>query len=335
MKAAFDEIMATAVKRQHEPQRIVGDLLNAEINEKQARSIKYQLTIAKLSRSTRRSSTISLPAASSLSNATSCWSAALAPARPTWPSPSPEAASDPAPAAVSTTWSISSTALKAATSSIPIVGVTSDPVAFGIVTSLARPGGNITGVVGDGGPEFWEKHVEIVRAALPTVSKVAYLSPRALWDGVTGATTREAAARLGMTMLPQLLDDPIDETAYRRAFAWMVEQRAETLLVGDAPENFTNQDLIIASAEHAKLPAVYPDGSFVRRGGFLSHGIDYDELFRYASKEIDQIFRGAAPADLPFYRTTKILLAINLKSAKKLGVSVPFTLLATADEVIE
>jgi putative ABC transport system substrate-binding protein len=226
-------------------------------------------------------------------------------------------------------------ALKAATSSIPIVGVTSDPVAFGIVTSLARPGGNITGVVGDGGPEFWEKHVEIVRAALPTVSKVAYLSPRALWDGVTGATTREAAARLGMTMLPQPLDDPIDETAYRRAFASMVEQRAETLLVGDAPENFTNQDLIIASAEHAKLPAVYPDASFVRRGGFLSHGIDYDELFRYASKEIDQVFRGAAPGDLPFYRTTKILLAINLKSAKKLGVSVPFTLVATADEVIE
>ena len=121
MKAAFDEIMATAVKRQHEPQRIVGDLLNAEISEKQARSIKYQLTIAKLPlakdlddfqfevrRSTRRSSTISPAAASSHSNATPCWSAGLAPARRILPSPLPEAASDPAPAAGITTWSISS-----------------------------------------------------------------------------------------------------------------------------------------------------------------------------------------------------------------------------------
>jgi len=108
MKAAFDEIMATAVKRQHEPQRIVGDLLNAEINEKQARSIKYQLTIAKLRlprtsptssstarRSIRLSSMISLAAASSPNNATSCWLAAPAQAKPTWPLPSPEAASDP------------------------------------------------------------------------------------------------------------------------------------------------------------------------------------------------------------------------------------------------
>jgi hypothetical protein len=123
MKAAFDEIMATAVKRQHEPQRIVGDLLNAEINEKQARSIKYQLTIAKLplartwrtssSRappSTRRWSMISLAVASSPSNATPSWSAVPAPERPIWLSPSPEAASDRVPAVASTTWSTSSTA---------------------------------------------------------------------------------------------------------------------------------------------------------------------------------------------------------------------------------
>ena len=122
MKAAFDEIMATAVKRQHEPQRIVGDLLNAEISEKQARSIKYQLTIAKLPlakdladfqlrvrRSTRHSST-SLPAGTlSPSSAMPCWSAELAPARPILPSPLPEAASGPVFAGDSTTWSISST----------------------------------------------------------------------------------------------------------------------------------------------------------------------------------------------------------------------------------
>jgi len=123
MKAAFDEIMATAVKRQHEPQRIVGDLLNAEINEKQARSIKYQLTIAncRLPRTlrtssskahplTRRWSMISPAAASSPSNVTPCWSAVPAPAKHIWPSQSPEAASDLVPAAGSTTWSTSSTA---------------------------------------------------------------------------------------------------------------------------------------------------------------------------------------------------------------------------------
>jgi hypothetical protein len=123
MKAAFDEIMTTAVKRQHEPQRIVGDLLNAEISEKQARSIKYQLTIAKLPlakdlddfqfrarRSMRRSSTISPAADSSPSNATPCWSAGPAPASRILPSPLREAASAVAPAAGSTTWSISSIA---------------------------------------------------------------------------------------------------------------------------------------------------------------------------------------------------------------------------------
>lgn len=226
-------------------------------------------------------------------------------------------------------------ALKAATSSIPIVGVTSDPVAFGIVTSLARPDGNITGVVGDGGPEFWAKHVDIVRTAIPGISRVAYLSPRAIWEGVTGATSREAAMRLGLVLLGEPLDNPIDETAYRRAFASMKEKGAEAILVGDSPENFTNQNLIIAFAEHAKLPAVYPDASFVRHGGLLSHGIDYDELFRYASRQIDQVLRGAAPSDLPFYRTTKIVMAINLKSAKAAGLTVPPLILATADEVIE
>src|SRR6516165_2113665 len=131
MKAAFDEIMTTAVKRQHEPQRIIGDLLTAEINEKQARSIKYQLTIAKLplakslpprrrgtsttsnskARRSTRPSCATLPAANSLpSSVMPSWSAARAPAKPTWRSRSPEAAFDPAPAADSTTWSISSTA---------------------------------------------------------------------------------------------------------------------------------------------------------------------------------------------------------------------------------
>ena len=123
MKAAFDEIMATAVKRQHEPQRIVGDLLNAEINEKQARSIKYQLTIAKLPlakdledfqfEGTPINQTLVndlAGGASSPSNAMPCWSAAPAQAKPIWPSPLPEAASDPVPAGASTTWSTSSTA---------------------------------------------------------------------------------------------------------------------------------------------------------------------------------------------------------------------------------
>jgi hypothetical protein len=121
MKAAFDEIMATAVKRQHEPQRIVGDLLNAEINEKQARSIKYQLTIAKLplAKDIPDFQFDGTPINQTLVNdlagggfiaQPSCWSAALAPARPIWPLPSPEAASDPALEAASTMWSTSSTA---------------------------------------------------------------------------------------------------------------------------------------------------------------------------------------------------------------------------------
>jgi putative ABC transport system substrate-binding protein len=218
---------------------------------------------------------------------------------------------------------------------IPIVALTADPVASGFASSLAHPGGNITGVVPDAGLEVWNKQLEFLREAVPTVSRVAYLTPRAAWDQPTGAAIRKAAQQIGIELVGALMGDPIEEAEYRRVFAVMVQGGADALIVNDPPENYTYQRLITELARNARLPTVYPNRSFVQLGGLMSYGTDPVDLFRRAVDQIDQIFKGAKPGEIPFYQATKFELAINLKTAKALGLTVPMSLLTRADELIE
>ena len=224
---------------------------------------------------------------------------------------------------------------KAATTTIPVVGYTSDPVSLGLGASLARPGGNITGVVPDVGLELWDKQLQFLTEATPTASRVAYLTPRAVWDNPTGAAMRAAAQRRGITLLGALLDSPVQEGEYRRAFAVMARERADALIVNDSPENYTWQRLIVELAENARLPAVYPNRMFVELGGLMAYGTDSVDLFRYTAHQIDQILKGAKPGEIPFYEATKFELVVNLKTAKALGLTIPPSLLTVADEVIE
>jgi putative ABC transport system substrate-binding protein len=224
---------------------------------------------------------------------------------------------------------------KAATTTIPLVGIVADPISTGLAASLGRHGANITGVVSDAGIQFWDKHLQFLMEATPTASRVGYLTPRAVWDDPPGAAIRAAARRIGITLLGALLDGPIEEAEYRRAFAFMAQERTDALIVNDAPEHYSWQQLIVELAENARLPTVYTNRAFVEGGGLMAYGTDKVDLFRHAADQIDQILKGAKPSDIPFYQATKFDLVINLKTAKTLGLTIPTSLLVQAAEVIE
>jgi putative ABC transport system substrate-binding protein len=226
-------------------------------------------------------------------------------------------------------------ALKAATTTIPIVSSSiSDPVAVGIAASIARPGGNITGVIGTG-PEFMGKYVELLREAVPGLSTVGYLASRKVWELPEGVAVQEAARRVQISLIGPPLDYPLEAAEYRGVIAAMAQAGAQALIVQAQPQNFQSLRLIIELAEKGRLPAIYPYLDSVKLGGLMAYAADGHETLRQQANQIAQILRGASPGDIPFYQPTKFFLAINLKTAKALGIELSASLVARADEVIE
>jgi putative ABC transport system substrate-binding protein len=223
---------------------------------------------------------------------------------------------------------------KATATTIPIVAYMADPVASGLARSLAQPGGNTTGVIPDVGADFWGKQLEFLKVVVPTARKVAYLAPRAAWNMPQGAAIRKAATQIAVEPIGALLDGSINEPEYRRVFAVMAQEGVDAVMVNDSAENYTNQRLITKLAESGRLPAIYPDRSFVELGGLMAYGPELEELYRHAAHQIDQILKGAKPGDLPFYQATQFKLTINLNTAKVLGLAIPQSVLLRADEVI-
>jgi putative tryptophan/tyrosine transport system substrate-binding protein len=222
---------------------------------------------------------------------------------------------------------------KAATSTIPIVGAFASPVETGIVASLARPGGNITGASVNVGsfPEQWGKRIQLLQQVVPA-ARLAFLQSRAMREQVG---PKEEANWLGVTWVGPPFDHPIDEDGYRRVFAAFAQNRAEAVAVADENENLSNFKLIIELAEKYRLPAMYPFKMCVEAGGLMSYGYDIPAQGRYIANAVVQLLKGTKPSDVPVFQPTKFELAINLKTAKALGLTVPPELLATADEVIE
>jgi ABC-type uncharacterized transport system substrate-binding protein len=223
---------------------------------------------------------------------------------------------------------------KAATTAIPIVGLFAVPVEAGIVASLARPGGNITGVSVDVGTEQWDKRFQLLQQVMPQATKFGFLQTRAVREQ-WGAVQRERDRRMGITGVGPPLDHPTDEAEYCRVFAALAQERAEAIMVSDEEDNIKNLKLIVELAEKDRLPAIYPYKMFVEAGGLMSYGNDLSPLGHRIAVIIGQILNGAKPADIPILQPTKFELAINLKAAKALGLTVPATLLVAADEVIE
>ena len=224
---------------------------------------------------------------------------------------------------------------KAATTTIPIVcAALARPVEFGNVPSLARPGGNITGVTTDAGLGLQAKRMQLLKEALPQISKLAILSSRNVWDHF-GAEIREDALRNSVSIVGPPLEWPTDEQEYHRVFSALAEEGAEGLVVADQAEHFVHRRLIVELAAKHRLPTIYVYRPFVEAGGLMSYGIDVSELGHRVADMVDQILKGAKPADIPIFQPTKFELSINLKTAKTLGIELPPLLVARADNVIE
>jgi putative ABC transport system substrate-binding protein len=227
-------------------------------------------------------------------------------------------------------------AFKAATTTIPIVAMTGDPVAIGLVSSLAHPGGNITGVTEDAGIQTYGKRLEILRETVPSASRVAFLATRVRWQETTGgAPMREAADRLGITLLGPPLESPLNGPEVQRVMAAMVQQGTDAMVVDVAAENWRWRQLIVEQAAKYRLPAIYPYRVYVDLGGLMAYAIDLADMGRHMAMQIDQILQGAKPADVPIYQSIGWQLIINLKTAKALGIEIPGSIRTRADEVIE
>jgi putative ABC transport system substrate-binding protein len=224
--------------------------------------------------------------------------------------------------------------LKSATTTIPIVTMIIDPIAMGLVPSIARPGGNITGVTIAGGLEIIGKRMGLLVEVMPKLSTVGYLASRPFWEDSRGAAVQEAAKQAGISLSPVMLS-AFDEAEYQRVFRSMEQDRANAFMVSDEPENSVRRETIVELAAKSRIPAIYPFHDYVDAGGLMAYSVDLPDVSRRLANLIDKILKGANPGDIPFYQPTKFALVINLKTAKALGLEMPAMLLGRADEVIE
>jgi ABC-type uncharacterized transport system substrate-binding protein len=222
------------------------------------------------------------------------------------------------------------------TTTIPIVASFGDPVAAGIVKNMARPERNITGISLDAGIEMQGKHLEILRQAVPSASRVAYLSSRAEWEGAWGQAVREAGQRSGVSIIGIPMELSARDPEYHQAFETMAQQSVDALMVSGLPPNSERQKLILELAVKYRLPSITWWTELAESGQvLLAYAPDWRYYFRLWADEVGQALNGVAPADIPIHQPTKLILAINLKTAKALGIVVPPPLLARADDVIE
>jgi putative tryptophan/tyrosine transport system substrate-binding protein len=234
--------------------------------------------------------------------------------------------------AIVTAGSTSTRSAKEATSTIPIVmGFDNDPVGSGFVASLARPGGNITGL-SSLSPEISGKRLELLKDIVPRLSRVAVLGTSVQPGNAQMLKETELAAGAFGVQLQYLdVQGPKDiELVFRAAS----NGRAHAILVLSSPVLFSKRTQVSDLAAKNRLPAVYPQTEWIEDGGLMTYGASIPDLFRRAATYVDKILKGAKPAELPVEQPTKFELVINLKTAKQIGLTIPPTVLARADRVI-
>jgi putative ABC transport system substrate-binding protein len=219
-------------------------------------------------------------------------------------------------------------AARAATRNIPLVAsFRDDPVAAGVISSLARPGGNLTGVTFTSGPEFYGKRLQFLRELVPTVSRVAVLAPRAQLEQLKGISLPT-----GLTTLPVEADvaDQLEP-----ALATILREKADAFMPDGAGVTFFNSQRLLAFAAENRLPAIYTVRDLAAAGGLMSYGVNaqvyWGQMARLAARFLD----GASPGSVPVEQPTKFDLVINLKTARNLGIPVPDAFAVRADDVIE
>ena len=226
--------------------------------------------------------------------------------------------------------SVAVRAAQEATKTIPIViFVDSDPVEMGLVPSLARPGGNVTGVAL--GSVLADKRLALLKEAVPRATRIAMLITGESSGRVQVREAEQAAALLGV----KLVVVEAKGRDYERAFATMKDRHADALFVAASPILNADRGRIIELAARYRLPAIYQRVEHVEEGGLMAYGASLRWAIRRVASYVDRIFKGASPAELPVEQATVLTLALNLKTAKALGLTIPPSVLARADEVIE
>jgi ABC-type uncharacterized transport system substrate-binding protein len=224
-------------------------------------------------------------------------------------------------------------AAKGATSTIPIVLVVgSDPVRLGLVASLNRPGGNVTGVTFLT-TELMPKRLELLRELIPQATTLAYLADLRFVLG--HEMLRDTLAAAGVLGQQIAVMEARSSRDFEPAFATFIERQAGALIVAASQLFDSNRDQLVALAARHKMPAIYQAREYVLDGGLMSYGANQVEAFRLGGLYVGQILKGEKPANLPVQQSTKIELVINLKTAKTLGIEVPLSMLMRVDEVIE
>jgi len=223
-------------------------------------------------------------------------------------------------------------AAKNATTTIPIVTTTTgDPVGAGLVASLARPGGNVTGL-SSLVPELNSKRLEVLKDAVPKLVRVGFL-----WQAGIGQDRLKELrpAALALKLKLEDIETQLDATGLESAFKTAKQKQVGAIMTNTSRPFFAERKRIVELAGKYRLPAIYFQKEFVDEGGLMSYGADFDDLFRKAAHYVDKILKGTKPADLPVQQATKFEFVINLKAAKQIGHTIPVDLLARANKVIK
>jgi putative tryptophan/tyrosine transport system substrate-binding protein len=227
-------------------------------------------------------------------------------------------------------------AFKAETQSIPIVMMTAaDPVASGLVERLARPGGNITGFASDAAPDEATKRLQLLVDCVPGLRAVAFLATPQTWDSPGAKMLRDAARQLGLTLHAALIEGAVTDQAIKQALSSIADPSHMGIITNQGGEILSQRRAIAEVASALRLPGIGFSPEDARAGLLLSYGPRQEEAYRSAAGYVDRILKGAQPGDLPVQLPTRFTFAVNLKTAKSLGLIIPEPLLVFATEVIE
>jgi putative tryptophan/tyrosine transport system substrate-binding protein len=224
---------------------------------------------------------------------------------------------------------------KATTSTIPIVAYTGDPLRFGLIASLAHPGGNITGVSADAGLGIWGKRLALLVEAVPKIAHAVFVGSPAAWENPGGKSVREVAQPLGISVVNAPLGSVKDEAEYRHVFSSLRREQVDGIVFAEETETYTYRFLIVQLVQQLHVPAIYVYRDQTEAGGLMSYSYDIKAAVRTNAKQIVEILHGANPSEMPYEQVTRFELVINLKTAKTLGLKIPDSLRARADAVIE
>jgi putative ABC transport system substrate-binding protein len=226
-------------------------------------------------------------------------------------------------------------AAKSATATIPIVMTsTGDPVGAGLVASLARPGGNITGL-SSLGPELNTKRLEILKDAVPKLARVGLLRPPGGSIGQDLQLKELRPAALALKLKLEEIETQPDAKGLASAFQTAKQKRVNAIMTTTTPRFLAERKRIVELAVKYRLPAIYYQKEFVDEGGLMSYGVDYDDLFRKAAHYVDKILKGTKPADLPVQQAMRFEFIISLKAAKQIGLKLSPAFLSRANQVIK